>query len=325
MYPSSSVWLCCLSFCTVGSQMYHSFFFCTARVPVFLYSKTGSQMYKSFSFVQHGCLPCCTVIQGLRYTTLSSSVQHGCLSCCTAQMGIRCFILSFFLYSFGVCLAVHFCRVLYESPSFCTAWLSVLLYSKTGSQMDNSFSFVQHGCLSCYTAQMGLRCFILYLFLYGFGACLAVHYSRVLDLWLYFCTCSSVLLYFCILIVCLSSSVRLGCLSFCTEKHGLRCTTLSSSVQHGCLPCWTAQQGLRCFILSLFLYGFGVYLAVHYCRVLYLSPLGCLSCCTAQQGLRCTTLSSSGVPVFLYIKAGFQMYNSFSFVQHGCLSCCTAQ
>jgi hypothetical protein len=42
-----------LSLCSIsktGSQMYHSFFFCTEWVSFFLYSKAGSQMYHSFFF-----------------------------------------------------------------------------------------------------------------------------------------------------------------------------------------------------------------------------------------------------------------------------------
>jgi hypothetical protein len=119
---------------------------------------------------------------------------------------------SFFMYGFGVCLAVNYST---------RARLSVLLYSRV--------SDVQ-----------------LFLLLYSMGARLAVQHRWVSDVlfFLSFCVCFA--LHYCrVLYVS-----PLGCLSFCTVKQGLRYTTLSSSVQHGCLSCCTLQQGLRCTTLS---------------------------------------------------------------------------
>jgi hypothetical protein len=111
-----------VQYCAAGSQMYHSFFFCTAWVLVLLY----------------------TAQQGLRCIILPFGV---CLAVHYSMVLDVSLVFFFCTAWLSVLLYSKTGSQMYHSFFFCTAWLSVLLYSKIRSQMYNSFSFVQHRCL----------------------------------------------------------------------------------------------------------------------------------------------------------------------------------
>jgi hypothetical protein len=112
--------------------MYHSFFLCTAWVPVLLYRSAWGLRCITLSF-------CTALVSFLLYTKAGFQMVHSFFFC---KLGSLCFCK---LYS-----------VQHSRVSDVLFFLSVASV-KQDLRCTTLSSSVQHGCLSCCTAQMCLR------------------------------------------------------------------------------------------------------------------------------------------------------------------------